>query len=1343
MNITDQAERQKYIEKYSPRYQKDLLKPNEKTLAERQKLAEEAKVKGQEPFQKVMERYIEDTSPTNPTITDDVVGAFTSMGMFFVGGYIAGGGALAPTILESMMEAGSVYDTNRKNGMKPVEAFKEQSKDFVANVVWNHYLNKFSGLFDKVGTSSKSTIKNKIFSAVKAMPFEGTQEAGQQWMSNVFTKAEDQFDSVLKAFGLGALVAGGTSIALDSGSTQDTTTKEPSKREYIKPENMPESITGSSITLRPDGTASFNLEVSETSRGQGVGREAVSKIEQTILDRGVSEVVLPVKEESQGFFEKMGYAVPEGEVVRNGLIKMTKTLTKENIVKTSTETQSFETQGKDVDSLMRAEGWEGGDKMKSRFDTALLLKDATVVNEMLPQVPEYYKTKFAKEISAITGQQVSDLQTQDAPQETKTTKEVSDTPSTVKVENKQVFRGVAGKVSSEFKSFDKVLEVEGYQTQLLQKMAKEGIAEAQTILDNKTVAGKIDFKAADALIRKTYQGTYDAVKYTNTKTGVAGRSQVGTEYHELSTNDFYAENEDTAQLYAKQKGRDKKYSPENAKSELIEKEPTKVEDIKKPTKAKNKSEELVAFTNRYLGDVITIQEPVGDLWVSKGNVVYVKEVRHREGFIAWLKQKNFIKNAQEAGGNNVIKITYEPAMIDNLIFKSDESQSGDYSEVIPVAKKEENKQEKKQKKVEEEVKFTGYNTTESAREVTKNISSIEFPELLRMARLISGNKVLIKALRSRMGGTVLGRHQSGKITLNPEIFEDPELVAKVFAHEFGHMVDFFPDKSMDRGNILGRVASLRGHVARFLEEFKGAEGKPLTSKERSELRKQARQIAKNPVEITTEEIVGNESIDPKDILAIWQDTTAGIKNPELLSYISRLTDAQKKQIVVAAMKGDVPAWVDFKKSVKKTITREVIQNSPADIRKIYQKLIKNEVYKRRLFESEVMTEELKNNTRLWTPFDPKANPAYTEYRYSSKELYAEALSVLFNDPQLLKDNAPTFYTGFFNYLDSKPEVYKTMNEIYNLVSSGSDAVLDARQAEINESFKLAEDKWRLARENKKKSNIDLLFELKNFWVERHARLFEKVKEAQKTGAVIPANENPRYFLEEMTRDGAVLKSYFADRIQPIHDALNASEISWDDLGSVLLYERVINERGELANPFGQNPKTARAGLERMKAQLGSTKWQVLQTQLGAFRKATDHVLKEAEKEGFYKKELIEKMKANPAYANFQVVDYIDSDFATSAVHEQVGTLSGIANAGTSTVMKNLAILNAIEKNKAKRSVVKFMQGFHKADITEAPYVYNATKKIREPRAPRDPKFGIIELMDNGNRKGFYVDKYIS
>ena len=84
---------------------------------------------------------------------------------------------------------------------------------------------------------------------------------------------------------------------------------------------------------------------------------------------------------------------------------------------------------------------------------------------------------------------------------------------------------------------------------------------------------------------------------------------------------------------------------------------------------------------------------------------------------------------------------------------------------------------------------------------------LEMPELVELARQIAGSRPVIRKLRSARG-----MFRGGKIALDPGIFGDPHAAAKTLAHEIGHLIDWLPDRTLKRGNLWGRLLTLRGYV---------------------------------------------------------------------------------------------------------------------------------------------------------------------------------------------------------------------------------------------------------------------------------------------------------------------------------------------------------------------------------------------------------------------------------------------------------------------------------------------------------------------------------------------------
>jgi hypothetical protein len=85
--------------------------------------------------------------------------------------------------------------------------------------------------------------------------------------------------------------------------------------------------------------------------------------------------------------------------------------------------------------------------------------------------------------------------------------------------------------------------------------------------------------------------------------------------------------------------------------------------------------------------------------------------------------------------------------------------------------------------------------------------NVEMPELVKMAKDLMGNDVVIKKLANSYG-----YHSAGTITLDPRIFKNEHFAGGVLAHEVGHLYDWLPEKLSTgippRGNMIGHVKSL-------------------------------------------------------------------------------------------------------------------------------------------------------------------------------------------------------------------------------------------------------------------------------------------------------------------------------------------------------------------------------------------------------------------------------------------------------------------------------------------------------------------------------------------------------
>jgi hypothetical protein len=109
-----------------------------------------------------------------------------------------------------------------------------------------------------------------------------------------------------------------------------------------------------------------------------------------------------------------------------------------------------------------------------------------------------------------------------------------------------------------------------------------------------------------------------------------------------------------------------------------------------------------------------------------------------------------------------------------------------------------------------------------------DVRIIELPEMVQLVKDLAKSEIVLKSMPKALGQfSGIGK---GLVRLNPRIFQDPITAAKVLAHEIGHLVDYLPHESLKRGNLWGRLWSLKS----FLKE-KWTSGGPTNKQLRAEL----------------------------------------------------------------------------------------------------------------------------------------------------------------------------------------------------------------------------------------------------------------------------------------------------------------------------------------------------------------------------------------------------------------------------------------------------------------------------------------------------------------------------
>jgi hypothetical protein len=410
----------------------------------------------------------------------------------------------------------------------------------------------------------------------------------------------------------------------------------------------------------------------------------------------------------------------------------------------------------------------------------------------------------------------------------------------------------------------------------------------------------------------------------------------------------------------------------------------------------------------------------------------------------------------------------------------------------------------------------------------------------------------------------------------------------------------------------------------------------------------------------------------------------------------------------------------------------------------------------------VVKEELTKVTNYWRPFDRKnSSPGYIAYRNSAPELYADAISMLFNTPGTLEKMAPTFYKTFFEYLDNKPEVKQAYFELQKQLAGTREDILKLRGEDIRKGFEKAEELQKGFMEEKKLGAKSLWEKTRQQLDDINYPILKKQKELEARGELIPEELSPKYILEEQS---LVDNENFlmVDEINRMVDKPLADvDLSREDFGEYLFLNRVIGkenvpteslpeeakagekevgtDRQDLANPWGFKIDSAKEQLAFLKKSVGPERFKVLEESAKNFHEIVFRSVEEAVKVGSYNQELFEtKIKDNKdTYVTFAVVDYLQ-DKIPATIKAQKGTLKEIANPYTSTILKTIALnrLNAFQRSKIATKEL----------LTKENEITPSKERRVEGKVTGyivAPDKGALELLENGKLKSYDIDPYIA
>jgi hypothetical protein len=591
--------------------------------------------------------------------------------------------------------------------------------------------------------------------------------------------------------------------------------------------------------------------------------------------------------------------------------------------------------------------------------------------------------------------------------------------------------------------------------------------------------------------------------------------------------------------------------------------------------------------------------------------------------------------------------------------------------------------------------------------------SVELPEAVEFFNEISGGKYpKIKQKLRAAHGAAAGVAKGTNIELRADLWKDPEQAIKTFQHEIGHVIDYVPEETMKRGNILGHLASLKKYMRRYLAGKPGGP-EPYTPKEMARLRRIAQKEAEETYAKTIdEEIVKETPYTPDDIISIWNKVENNV-DKNLFDYVAGLSTEQKKSIVKEAMKGIVSEEVPKKAEVieRRTRTEFVKETDPAKIAERYKAAIEREIRKRELLDAVLVKDELVELAKTWKPFEPNSKTPYARYRLKNEELYADAFSALAVEPSLVRKTAPNFWRGFHAYMERKPEVKATWDAIQARYTQGRDEILAKRQERIFKGYEKAEKQItaekKLQEKERESKNVGIVKSAYHGLVEKYDVIESAVNAAKKAGAIIPDELNPYLKAREKAYIGGRQHVYAQKSIEAEAKAKIKGDVDWNNedvrkyLGAYLQLRRASGELAEKAGSLGIQGKAAEEQLAFMRRQLGEKKAAKIEEAANAYydvrKKEIVPYLTEGPFADTFSPELVKKIQGNREYARRQIVKDFEEKYGSNAagsllnIKSVKGTLREQQNPFIATISYDLGLIRAKTKSDFVRSTIDFFE----------------------------------------------------
>lgn len=576
-----------------------------------------------------------------------------------------------------------------------------------------------------------------------------------------------------------------------------------------------------------------------------------------------------------------------------------------------------------------------------------------------------------------------------------------------------------------------------------------------------------------------------------------------------------------------------------------------------------------------------------------------------------------------------------------------------------------------------------------------------------MATMLAGAdvKLVVKhmAARGMFVASALGR----EIRLNVELMKgNIAELARVLAHEIGHLDDYLPTETLARGNVGGRLLSIKNH----LKQVFPIDGVTYDNAELQATLKELREGAR-----------------------LKAEAMQGYPRPKVKKGMS---DAEVAQTKALAKEWDAVARAIYAQDADAALPPEGFARAAA----VHQELL-------------AWSKKLK-------PWDEAgASPEYNKYRRSSKELYADAISGILVFPEAFAAEAPLFFRAFFRNLDAKSQVAVEFAKMQQFMRD-PDAMY-AEQADIQTNdFNQGGDIYlaRIAEEDAAKKLV--INSVKHIWEAiQQAKSWKDVKEnvikpvasEVNTRLIIPLRQNftdraaglattkTKLDIGDGNYWSGKVYAYSARMRDQVVNVLAEGGVDLNVFDRYMGLKRIAEgDRSEEVNRFLQRGEDAAQAIIALRKGMTPDQLTALNKAEVGYRANMRAVLADMVESGMIAPSQVAQWRAEggDAYVPFASLKHFEG-YVGAGFKAVVGDAGGHVGVTLTGLLKMMNMVRAAEFNKQFKAL---LEGAREGGIPIVKATGQATGAGRIVFDAPKPGWALVEVWTNGAREGWYYPK---